>query len=659
VNRIQRFILRITVSFALLSLWTPWSSQAGDDWLPLPAADLALKDNPAHPGAHAMILYRDSEVNSKEASDKEYIRIKIFTEEGTSEANVQIPFVKGFTDIKDIRARTIQPDGTVANFQGEIFDKIVVKLGGAKVLTKTFTLTDVHPGSIIEYKYREQWDQSLLSNEEWIVSRHLFTRDARFSFKPYTGPGSRPFSYRQFGLPTNAVPQQQKDGSYLLEIHGVPGIEQEQFMPPESVLHVRVEFFYHILNEPLNETPEEYWNRKGKQWSDSLDQFINKKDILVNELRFAFSPDDSPELKLQKIYARVQKIRNLSQERAKTEKEKNQEQLKPNANVEDVLKHSYGSGRDINYTFVGLARTAGFDATEIWVAPRNRNFFFPTMKESSQLRADIVWVQAGGKEYYLDPAASCYPFGILPWYETATDGVRVGKRNAEIVKIPPEAAADANTLRHADMTIDEDGSAVGKIEVDFTGQRGAIRREEERNDDETGRRKFLENEVKGWLPVGSSFEITTITNWDRNDLPLHLEGKAKIPNLGTIAGHRLLVTEEVFQAVQAKAFEPEKRVNPIYFGYPYEEFDTVRLSAPSGYRIENVPAAIQVKPGPVTYEISASKKDASVEVKRHLIVNGIMFPVTVYPALRQFFNTVKTDDDAQVVFQNAESAKNN
>jgi hypothetical protein len=46
-------------------------------------------------------------------------------------------------------------------------------------------------------------------------------------------------------------------------------------------------------------------------------------------------------------------------------------------------------------------------------------------------------------------------------------------------------------------------------------------------------------------------------------------------------------------------------------------------------------------------------------VKRHLIVNGIMFPVTVYPALRQFFNTVKTDDDAQVVFQNAESAKNN
>lgn len=135
-----------------------------------------------------MILYRDSEVNSKESSDKEYIRIKIFTEQGTSEANVEIPFVKGLSDIKDIRARTIQPDGTVTNFKGEIFDKIVVKISGAKVLTKACTPTDVYPGSIIEYKYREQWNENLLFNEEWVVSRHLFTRDARFSFKPYTGP---------------------------------------------------------------------------------------------------------------------------------------------------------------------------------------------------------------------------------------------------------------------------------------------------------------------------------------------------------------------------------------------------------------------------------------------------------------------------------------
>ena len=51
--------------------------------------------------------------------------------------------------------------------------------------------------------------------------------------------------------------------------------------------------------------------------------------------------DDPPDVKLRKIYARVQKIRNLSKEDAKSEKEQKQEQLKPNNNVEDVLKHNY------------------------------------------------------------------------------------------------------------------------------------------------------------------------------------------------------------------------------------------------------------------------------------------------------------------------------
>jgi Domain of Unknown Function with PDB structure (DUF3857) len=663
MNRAQRFwyglILVLFLCFPL-----PLSTSAGDDWLPIPPADLALKDNPAQPGAHAMILYRESTVDEKSvatdgASTTEYVRIKIFTEQGTKEANVQIPFLKGSSDIKDIRARTIQPDGTVTNFSAEIFDKTVVKVSGLKVLAKTFTLPDVHPGSIIEYKYRERSNEHQLLNEKWIVSGRLFTRDARFSFKPYAGRGSFSLSYRQFGLPANSVPQVEKDGSYLLEVHNIAGIEEETFMPPGNLLHTRVEFFYRNANEPMDQTPEDYWNHKGKQWSDSLDQFINKKDILVDDLRNIISPGDSPEVKLQKIYARVQKIRNLSDEHLKTEKEQKQEQLKPNSNVEDVLKHSYAYSRDINYTFVGLARAAGFEATEIWVARRNNSLFFPKLKDSSQLRADIVWVRAGAKEYYLDPSATYYPFGILPWYETATDGVRVGKQNGEIVKTPAPLAADANTIRHADMTIDEDGLAVGKLEVDFTGQRGAIRREEERNEDETGRRKSLENEIKGWLPTGSSFEITNVADWDKNDLPLHVEGTAKIPNLGTMAGHRMLVAEAVFQASQAKAFEPEKRVNPIYFHYPYEEIDTVKLRAPAGYRIENVPAIVQVKSGPVAYEISAAQQDNSVEVKRHLLVSGIMFPVEVYPALRQFFNTVKTNDDAQIVFQNAESAKNN
>lgn len=51
----------------LLAMLGLQASRAGDDWLPIPPADLTLKDNPASPGAHAMILYRESDVDSKES----------------------------------------------------------------------------------------------------------------------------------------------------------------------------------------------------------------------------------------------------------------------------------------------------------------------------------------------------------------------------------------------------------------------------------------------------------------------------------------------------------------------------------------------------------------------------------------------------------------
>ena len=61
----------------------------------------------------------------------------------------------------------------------------------------------------------------------------------------------------------------------------------------------------------------------------------------------------------------------------------------------------------------------------------------------------------------------------------------------------------------------------------------------------------------------------------------------------------------------------------------------------------------------MSYEISAAQQGGVVEVKRSLVIDGLMFPAKSYPALRNFFNPVKSDDDTQIVLQNAETAKNN
>jgi len=87
---------------------------AGDEWQPISQDELKMTSEPKAPGAPALILYRqvdrdDSDV--RRAHGYNYIREKIFTEEGRKFADVEIPLGNGKWDIQNMKARTIRHDG--------------------------------------------------------------------------------------------------------------------------------------------------------------------------------------------------------------------------------------------------------------------------------------------------------------------------------------------------------------------------------------------------------------------------------------------------------------------------------------------------------------------------------------------------------------------
>jgi len=660
----------LALAAGALALLAGVGTVTGDDWLPISPADLALKDNPAQPGADAMILYRNSHVDEKRTAidggfEEEYIRIKVFTSKGAQEeTNVEIAFLKEYSEVRDIRARTIRPGGSVVKFDGKAFDKTVERRNGSRFEAKVFSLPDVQPGCIIEYKYRQQFKPRFFMEEQWIVSRRLFTRDASFSIVPYPGSwgGNSVFDptlyFRTTGLPAGSLPQKQGDGSYAMEVHNIPGIEDEPLMPPARALEVRVEFFHRAKGQPVGETTEQYWNRMGKGWSDELDKFLNKKSVLEGELAQTIAASDTPEVKLRKIYARAQKIRDLSYEPAKTATEKKAENIQADANVEQVLQRNYATGRQVNWTFIGLTRAAGFEAFEVYLVQRNRDVFRPSGQDTSSLTADVVWVRAGGKEYWLDPASLYYPFGLIPWYETESKGMRVTKQGAEFIETPAASSADAKEARIAELELKADGSASGKLEVDFAGGMAAIQRTLHRRDDETGRKKAFEKEIQSRLQSGATYEVTNIANWEDTSQPLRVEGTVTFPVLGSAAGHRMIVPLSLFQSNFRKSFEPERRVNPVHFSYRFEETDDVKMRAPAGYKVETLPPKKVVDPGTaMRYEIAPSQHGDAVEVKRRFTLSDVNYTADSYAALRAFFNRMRSSDEAQVVLQSAETAK--
>ena len=176
--------LPLLIVLALCALRPPTVSAGFESVSP---AELQMTKEPQAPGAAAVILVRqvDRDDTGRTAHENNYFRIKILTEEGRKYADIEIPFFKDRGTVGNIRARTIRPDGSIANFDGKVFDKSIAKTRGLKYLAKTFTLPDVQVGSIIEYYYTIDLAENFVFDSHWILSNELFTKSAKFSLKPY------------------------------------------------------------------------------------------------------------------------------------------------------------------------------------------------------------------------------------------------------------------------------------------------------------------------------------------------------------------------------------------------------------------------------------------------------------------------------------------
>ena len=74
------------------------------------------------PGAQAAVLMWDHRQDDFASWESEYIRIKIFDRGAAKYGDVELPFMPGYSWIKDLQARTIHADGTVVPFNGKTFD---------------------------------------------------------------------------------------------------------------------------------------------------------------------------------------------------------------------------------------------------------------------------------------------------------------------------------------------------------------------------------------------------------------------------------------------------------------------------------------------------------------------------------------------------------
>lgn len=640
-------VMVLTIVWA--GLWSADTARA-DEWKPISPEELKLTSVAEAPGAPAVFLYRqvDRDDNSHAASEYNYVRIKVLTEEGRDRANVAIPFEKGRESVINIRARTIQPDGKITEFDGKVYDQMVEKTKGVKYLAKTFSVPDVHAGSIIEYHYTIDFADNWLFHSYWPLSEDLFTKKAVFTLKPYSRyPWNVQWSWPA-GLPQGTEPPKEgPDHIVRMTCENIPAFVEEDHMPPANELKFRVVFIYR--DEPFESDVDKYWKQFAKKKGGQIESFVDKKKAMEEAAASIVGAGDAPEVKLRKIYDRVQQIPNSSYLPAKSEEQRKRENIKENNNVEDLWKHQYGSGWDLTWLFLGLARGAGFEAYPCLVSGRSEYFFRKERVNGAELDANVVLVKVNGKDQYFDPGAAFTPYGLLPWVETGVAGLRLDKNGGTWILTDLPASSATKVERTAQLKLTTEGDLEGKLKVTYVGLEAIDRRLRQRNEDETARKKNLEDEVKNSIPAGSDVELTSTPEWKNGNVPLVAEFTLKVPGWISAAGKRALLPTGLFGASEKHMFEHANRVWPVYFRYPFEMADDISVTLPDGWKVDSQPKDMDRDAKAVEYKLEVKNEGSTVRIKRQLRSDVVMVGKENYSILRNFYQLVKTEDEQQVV----------
>jgi len=583
--------------------------------------------------------------------------LKVLTEKGKNWANVEIPYDASYLGIADVRARTIAPDGTITPFAGKAFSTTIVKAHGIKYLAKTFTLPNVQVGSIIEWKYTEYWENYVFA-PHWVLQDDLLTKRAKFTFVPMFKAGhwvedrrgdikDRVY-YSLIGLPENTTIKTVANNRMELELKDIPAFEEEDFAPPSAVLKMRVNFYY---GTDKMGKPQEFWKGEGKYWNKEVEKFAGHSAAVTAAVGNTISPTDTAEQKARKIYAFVQKIRNLNY----TSNEGRMEELlsregREKRTVDDVLRENEGFRDEIARLFWAMARAANLPAFDMRIADRDEYFFQQNVPNPAQLTSEIVIVTVDGKEIFLDPATPLCPFGHLAWRHTSTQGIRqTADGGTQLAPTPNSSYKDAISKRVGRITLSEDGSVKGKVGIGWAGEEALVHRLRGLKTDEAGRKKELEDELKAMLPAGALVQLDSAVGWEDAEKQLSATFTVEIPSFASTAGKRMLVPTNLFQSRSRQPFAQGERKQPVYFNFPYYLMDETTITFPAAYRMENLPEVQPVKTDYSLYNLKHNAQGNSVTISRTFAIAEIAFPQNEYAGLRKFFGDVNAGDTQPLV----------
>jgi hypothetical protein len=621
--------------------------------------DLELTSCDFEKDANAEILFEKGTLyfgdNLETITEEVHKRIKIFNDNGKDNANVKIEFFSGdhLEYISGIQAETIN----LVDGKPEItkLDKKLIYTKNVDKLTSeiVFTMPNVKPGSIIEYKYN--WN----ANAYWDFPDWDFQEKIPVRYNELSTSTPDVFYFRampHFNQPL--VKQTHKtDGRSLMEgtdayqytleteVRAMANIHSLADEPYMSSYHDNVESlrFQLVSMRPIGgftQTGSDTWAKVGGKLADD--------DDFGGQLKRKLSGEETIIAKAKALKTNDDKIAYIFNEVKNGMKWDGTDRWYTNDGTSKAWDNKTGNSAEINLILYHLLKQSGIEVYPMVVSTREHGKVDPYYTSTVQFNRAVAYVPVDStKSYVLDATGKYNIYSEIPDELLNSSGLYIDKSQKvfDIVHLKRDLPVREAILINAE--IKTGGKLEGTAEISNTSYDRVDALQRYKKD---GEKKYIDYLING----DNNLKIPSLKmdNMDVDSLPLIQKVGFNLDLAGTDENY-IYLNSNIFTPFKANPFLSEERLTDIDFAYPRTFAINGIYKMPAGYKVDALPKNINMAmpDKSFTFRRFVAEQDGSVIVRYTIGFNVAEYSKAHYAEMHEFFKKMTEMLNEQIVLK--------
>jgi hypothetical protein len=631
-------------------------------------ADLDLKQCDFEKDAHAEVLFEKGSVyfgdDLSTITMEVHRRVKIFDDNGKSEADVRIKY---YSDLHIEYITGLQAE-TISLVDGK---QVVTKLDKKDIFTKildkhwseiTFTLPNIKPGCIIEYKYK--WNTTLFYNmPDWFFQNKVPTRYSEFTdgIPDVFYFRAQPHMFHQLVKNSSSTEGRSFQDIWTDDEHhshvdsypynlvvdvramaNIPSVPDEPFMSAfiDNAESIR---FQLVSIKPLNGFTKSYsdtWAKVGNilaqddDFGGQLNRRLANEDDIINKAK-ALKTDD------EKIAYIFNSVKN-------TMKWNENDDWETHDGTSKAWDNKTGNSAEINIILYHLLEKSGIDAYPMAVSTREHGKVLPFYTSTLQFNRAVVYARVDSTtRYVLDATDKYNVYNQTPSELLNSSGLCIDKSNKayRMIFIKNEQPVRQVVLINGD--IKPDGKLEGTAQISNNSYNKIEAVQKYKKD---GEKKYIDylRDNDNNLNVSS----IKLENMDVDTLPLVQTLNFKLDLAGSDENY-IYLNPNLFTSLKSNPFLSETRMTDIDFAYFRNYSINGVYKIPAGYKVDALPKSVTiVMPDKgVTFKRFVAEQDGSIVVRYGINYNKVIYPKEDYPDFHEFFKKMNEMLNEQIILK--------